>query len=114
MIRVGIAIVVLVAAFVLGCSGLRQPAHEERDQPVAEENLRILQRAGELLPDEAHWNRQDTRECPAGESALSLFCALQKASIEVMGEPALGRKEVYTRQRPHISSATQPRKEIQE
>ena len=60
---------------------------EQRDQPVSTEDLRILQRAGELLKDESVWNRKDDRECDDDEATgkRSLFCALQKACIEVLG-----------------------------
>src|ERR1035438_7035632 len=37
------------------------PAAEALAETV---NTRILNRAVELLPDESHWNRADTRECP--------------------------------------------------
>jgi hypothetical protein len=74
------------AFFISGCASERQPAYEQRDQPVSTEDVRILDRAIELLPDERHWNRHDTRECPPGAPALSLFCALQAASIEVLGQ----------------------------
>ena len=60
---------------------------ERRDQPVTNEDLRILLRAGELLKDESVWNRQDDRECVDDEAlgTRSLFCALQQACIDVLG-----------------------------
>ena len=63
------------------------PERERRDQPVTEEDLRILIRADEILIDEAVWNREDDRDCDDDELAgkRSLFCALQKACIEVLG-----------------------------
>src|SRR5262245_4120349 len=39
------------------------PDAERRDQPVTQDDLRILQRANELLKDESVWNRSDDREC---------------------------------------------------
>ena len=58
-----------------------------RDQPVAEEDLQILIRADEILIDETVWNREDDRICDDDELAgrRSLFCALHKACIEVLG-----------------------------
>lgn len=58
-----------------------------RDRPVAEEDLQILIRADEILIDDTVWNREDDRICEDDELAgrRSLFCALQKASIEVLG-----------------------------
>ena len=40
------------------------PELERRDQPVAEEDLRILIRADEILIDETVWNREDDRTRP--------------------------------------------------
>lgn len=60
---------------------------ERRDQPVTNDDLRILLRAEDLLKDESVWNRQDDRECDDDEATgkRSLFCALQKACIDVLG-----------------------------
>jgi hypothetical protein len=59
---------------------------EQRDQPVIKEDLLILKRADEILSDETKWNRHDTRICKPEDKVWSLFCALQKACTEVMGE----------------------------
>ena len=63
------------------------PQLEQRDQPVTAEDLRILEKAQELLKNDAAWNRQDDRECADDEATgkRSLFCALQKACIDVLG-----------------------------
>jgi hypothetical protein len=63
------------------------PQLEQRDQPVTADDLRILARAQDLLKDDAGWNRQDDRECQDDEASgrRSLFCALQKACIDVLG-----------------------------
>jgi hypothetical protein len=64
------------------------PKLEQRDQPVTVEDVRILTKAAELLKDESVWNRADDRECNDDEAIgkRSLFCALQKACIDVMGK----------------------------
>ena len=59
---------------------------EERDQPVGAEDLEILERAAALLGDASLWDRTDDRTCDPAARQLSLFCALQRASIEVLGE----------------------------
>ena len=61
---------------------------ERRDQSVTADDVRILTRAAELLKDESAWNRADDRECADDEATgkRSLFCALQKACIEVLGK----------------------------
>lgn len=59
---------------------------ERRDQQVGPEDLAILTRADEILSSAAVWNRRDTRICDQGDRTWSLFCALEKASIFVLGE----------------------------
>jgi len=59
---------------------------ERRDQSVTDEDLRILQRADKILASAAAWNRHDTRVCNPMDRTWSLLCALDKASLEVLGE----------------------------
>jgi hypothetical protein len=82
-----LAVTVLIVAGV-GRRVRQQMAVESRDQPVTEEDLRILQRADALLGDASVWNRQDDRVCDDDEVSgkRSLFCALQKADKETLGE----------------------------
>ena len=63
------------------------PELEQRDQPATNDDLRILLKAEALLKDESVWNRKDDRECDDDEATgkRSLFCALQKACIDVLG-----------------------------
>ena len=70
----------VAACLVWGCV-------EQRDQPATNDDLRILQKAEELLKDESVWNRMDDRECDDDEATgkRSLFCALQKACLDVLG-----------------------------
>lgn len=59
---------------------------ERRDQPVTDEDLKILERANQILKSAAVWNRHDTRECKPQDKTWSLFCAMEKASLDVLGE----------------------------
>jgi hypothetical protein len=63
------------------------PELEQRDQPVTADDLAILVRAQALLGSNAVWNRADERECKDDEASgkRSLFCALQRACIDVLG-----------------------------
>lgn len=87
-------VLALLAVSVMSCSkndnGLTPSTVdlEKRDLPVTEDDLRILNRADELLTDESTWNRSDDRECEDDEASgkRSLFCALQKASTDVLGK----------------------------
>ena len=58
---------------------------EGRDFNVGADDFRILERADHILASEAVWNRADTRDCPEDEVGVSLFCALHRASIDVLG-----------------------------
>ena len=54
--------------------------------PVTKADVRIVQRAQEILNSQSKWNRADTRVCPADAKTFSLYCALQKATDEVTGK----------------------------
>jgi len=63
------------------------PELEERDLPVTADDVAILVRADALLNNAAVWNRADDRDCRDDEATgkRSLFCALEKACIDVLG-----------------------------
>ena len=79
-----IALTVVFAALA-GCATTPTPSYEDREQAVSAQDLAILDGADAILAEEADWNRHDTRECPPGATTFSLFCALQKASIDILG-----------------------------
>src|SRR6185503_8315293 len=78
----------LLTAAVVGVWARQQMAIESRDQPATADDLRILGRADALLGDASVWNRHDDRVCDDDEASgkRSLFCALQKADREILGE----------------------------
>ena len=90
-----VGLILLLTAFAVAAQSTDQtpkftrtnPELERRDQSVAEEDLQILIRADEILFDDTVWNREDDRNCKDDElvGRRSLFCALQKACIEVLG-----------------------------
>ena len=56
------------------------------DPPVTEVDLRIVHRAQEILNSPSKWNRADNRQCPATQQTYSLYCALEKATVELTGK----------------------------
>jgi hypothetical protein len=74
-----------VAASVLFLMSLPVFAASPDAVPDPADDIRILDRASELLSDESKWNRSDNRECLPRAPTVSLFCALHAASIEVLG-----------------------------
>lgn len=45
----------------------------------------IVKRAAAILWSETLWNRADTRECSPSDTKWSIYCAMEKATIEVTG-----------------------------
>ena len=66
-------------------SSLSSPELERRDQPVTDDDLRILNRANQILSTPAAWDRHDTRICKPTDHTWSLFCALQEAAVDTLG-----------------------------
>lgn len=67
----------------------KQNAWEDLDSDAAPkvtaDDVRIVERARDLLRSPGNWNRDDNRECPKGAKSFSLYCALDRATVEVMG-----------------------------
>ena len=81
-----LALLICFSFLVSPATAQDKPADEQRDQPVTKEDVLILKRADEILSDETKWNRKDDRTCRPEDKMWSLFCALQKASVEVLGK----------------------------
>jgi len=73
----------ILCALVLNAQDSKFSGPSDANPPVTEADLRIVQRAREILNSPAKWNRADNRECPPAQKAYSLYCALKKATIEV-------------------------------
>lgn len=43
----------------------------------------IVQRASEILVSDSVWNRTDNRDCPPRATKWSIYCALERATVEV-------------------------------
>jgi hypothetical protein len=56
-----------------------------RQLPPTPDDVKIIERAIALIPNKDVWNKEDTRECPAGQTKISLFCAMMQATTEVSG-----------------------------
>jgi hypothetical protein len=54
--------------------------------PVTAQDLLIVRKAKYLLRSPSLWNKKDNRICPPGTKKVSLFCALEKATIQVHGK----------------------------
>ena len=83
-----ISLLVFLSPFVVNAQGT--PTQSASDSnvrpPVTKVDLQIIKRAREILDAPEKWNRADNRECPAEAKTFSLYCALQKATIELSGK----------------------------
>jgi hypothetical protein len=77
------AALLLLTALALPAQDSKFSSPDDANPPVNQSDIRIVQRARELLNSAAKWNRKDNRECPPTEKTYSLYCALEKATDEV-------------------------------
>lgn len=57
-------------------------SHEVAPGPFDRE---ILKRADAILSSAQVWNRADDRKCPATATTWSIYCAAERATIEITG-----------------------------
>ena len=65
---------------------------------------KIVREAAKILSTEGVWNRTDSRQCPASATTYSIYCAMEKAAIDVTGgfnhrRPALESVRVIVEER---------------
>lgn len=87
-------LVVFGSLFIFGVIGVYKtengivlglPDYEKRDIRVSQVDLDILNEADTLLSSESRWSRSRDSSCSQSEE-LDLYCALERASVEVMGK----------------------------
>lgn len=84
----GLLIVILLLPNAVKAQGTTTQATGDSNSrpPVTKADLQIIKRAREMLDSPSKWNRADNRECPAEAKIFSLYCALQRATVEVSGK----------------------------
>jgi hypothetical protein len=80
-----VSIVLLFAAVLMADTMPQKGDDPDASPPVTKADLKIVQRAREILGDPSKWNRADTRDCPDDAKTFSLYCSLEKATKEVTG-----------------------------
>jgi len=74
-----------VSNFVLSTNALECQIDFAHEVPPSDLDRQIVQRAAVILSSESVWNRADTRECAAAGTKWSIYCAMQRATVEVSG-----------------------------
>jgi hypothetical protein len=74
-----------VSRFEQTAQGLQLRVDANKQVRPTADDLAIIDRAIALIPNAEVWNKNDNRQCPAGQTKLSLFCALMQATTELSG-----------------------------
>jgi hypothetical protein len=74
-----------VSGFLRSGQAVRFQLDVSREIPPSDLDREIVQRAAGILSSESVWNRADDRECPRDATAWSIYCAMERATIDVTG-----------------------------
>jgi hypothetical protein len=74
-----------VTAFSAKGSTLRFQIDTLKEIPAGALDREILERAVKIIASDSVWNRADNRKCPAAATTWSIYCAVEKAEIELTG-----------------------------
>jgi len=75
----------LASRYAVSGNGLRLSWDEGSEAPPSAADLEIVEAAKAVLSSEAVWDREDDRNCENDKGVVSLYCALARATAEVMG-----------------------------
>jgi len=74
-----------VTGFSVDATVMRFQFDGKHEVPPNALDKEILERASTVITSDAVWNRADNRECPAAATTWSIYCAVERAMIEVTG-----------------------------
>jgi hypothetical protein len=80
---------VLLSSLQANAQGTRSQSNIDNSNvrpAITQADLQIVKRARQILNSETKWNRADNRVCPAEAKTVSLYCALQIATVEIGGK----------------------------
>ena len=87
--RGGLFVVVLLSPIYASAQETKPQSNSDDSNvrpAVTKTDLQIVKRAREILNSESKWNRADNRTCPGEAKTVSLYCALEMATVEVGGK----------------------------
>lgn len=74
-----------ISGFAANDSALRFRIATAKQVPPTALDREILVRAAKIINSDAAWNRADNRKCPATATTWSIYCAVEKAELELTG-----------------------------
>jgi hypothetical protein len=80
-----IALFIALTTVLLAAQDAPKTDDPDARPPVTQDDMKIVQRARQILDSPTKWNHADNRRCPADAKTFSLYCALEKATTDVTG-----------------------------
>jgi hypothetical protein len=74
-----------VSHFVAATDSLHLDIDSSREVAPSSVDREIVERAAQILSSDRVWNRADDRHCPGDATKWSIYCAMEKATVEVTG-----------------------------
>lgn len=74
-----------ISSFRVTDDAIRFQLGGKKEVPSNAVDREILERAATIITSDAVWNRADNRICPATAKSWSIYCAIERAQIEVVG-----------------------------
>ena len=74
-----------VSDFSQSARGVQFNVDPDTEVPPSSVDLDIIRRASQILSNVSAWNRSDNRQCPADARTWSIYCAMERATVETAG-----------------------------
>jgi hypothetical protein len=74
-----------ITGFSVSDGAIRFQLDGKQEVPPNAVDREILERAATIITSDAVWNRADDRKCPATATTWSIYCAVERAQLDVVG-----------------------------
>jgi hypothetical protein len=74
-----------ISGFRITDNAIRFQLDGKREVPPNAVDREILERAATIITSDAVWNRADDRNCPATAKSSSIYCAVERAQLDILG-----------------------------
>jgi hypothetical protein len=74
-----------ISGFSVSNSAIRFQLDGKQEVPPNSVDREILERAATIITSDEVWNRADDRKCPATATTWSIYCAVERAQLDVTG-----------------------------
>jgi hypothetical protein len=74
-----------ISGFGVTNSTIRFQLSGKKEVPPNAVDREILEHAARIITSDAVWNRADNRTCPATATSWSIYCAVERAQLDLLG-----------------------------